>query len=146
MQMSYTNDPQCTQSVIILSSWNTSHKAKQMLTFLQPRNLSEGFFFFFNGTISNTLSTDPDRTTNQHAPSPGSILNEWVKVAQLCPTLCHPMDCSPPGFLSMEFSRPEYWSELPFPTPGDLPNPGIEPGSPALQARFIPIWATSSVL
>ena len=36
--------------------------------------------------------------------------------------------------LSMGFSRPEYWSGLPFPSPGDLPNPRIEPGSPALQA------------
>ena len=35
---------------------------------------------------------------------------------------------------SMEFSRQEYWSELPFPSPGDLPNPGIEPRSPALQS------------
>ena len=35
--------------------------------------------------------------------------------------------------LSMEFSRQEYWSGLPFPSPGDLPNPGIEPMSPALQ-------------
>ena len=35
---------------------------------------------------------------------------------------------------SMEFSRPEYWSGLPFPSAGDLPNPGIEPGSPTLQA------------
>ena len=38
----------------------------------------------------------------------------------------------------MEFSRPEYWSELPFPSPGDLPNPGIEPGSPELQADSLP--------
>ena len=36
--------------------------------------------------------------------------------------------------LSMGFSRPEYWSELPFPSPGDLPDPGIEPRSPTLQA------------
>ena len=35
---------------------------------------------------------------------------------------------------SMEFSRQEYWGGLPFPCPGDLPNPGIEPRSPALQA------------
>ena len=35
---------------------------------------------------------------------------------------------------SMEFSRQKYWSGLPFPSPGDFPNPGIEPGSPALQA------------
>ena len=39
---------------------------------------------------------------------------------------------------STEFSRQEYWSELPFPSPGDLPNPGIEPGSPALQADTLP--------
>ena len=38
----------------------------------------------------------------------------------------------------MEFSRPEYWSGQPFPSPGDLPNPGMEPGSPALQAAFVP--------
>ena len=37
--------------------------------------------------------------------------------------------------LSMEFSRQEHWSRLPFPSPGNLPNPGIEPGSPALQAE-----------
>ena len=36
--------------------------------------------------------------------------------------------------LSMEFSRQGYWSGLPFPSPGDLPNPGIEPRSPAVQA------------
>ena len=40
--------------------------------------------------------------------------------------------------LSMEFSRQEYWSGLPFPSPGDLPDPGIEPGSPALQVDALP--------
>ena len=39
--------------------------------------------------------------------------------------------------LSMGFSRQEYWSGLPFPSPGDLPDPGIEPGSPALQADVL---------
>ena len=38
--------------------------------------------------------------------------------------------------LSMEFSRQEYWSELPFPSPGDLSDPEIEPESPALAGRF----------
>ena len=41
--------------------------------------------------------------------------------------------------LSMGFSRQEYWSGLPFPSPGDLPDPGIEPGSPAFQVRFFTI-------
>ena len=40
--------------------------------------------------------------------------------------------------LSMGFSRQEYWSGLPFPSPGDLPDAGIEPGSPALQADALP--------
>ena len=40
--------------------------------------------------------------------------------------------------LSMEFSRQEYWSRLPCPPPGDLPEPVIEPGSPALQADSLP--------
>ena len=53
-----------------------------------------------------------------------------VLVAQSCPTLAIPW--------TMEFSRQEYWSRLPFPSPGDLPNPGIEPGSPALQADSLP--------
>ena len=59
--------------------------------------------------------------------------------AQSWPTLWGPMDCSPPGSSSMAFSRQEYWSELPFPTPGNLPNPGVKPGSlgsPALPGGF----------
>ena len=59
------------------------------------------------------------------------------EVAQSCPTLCDPMNCSMPGSsLSMEFSRQESWSGLPLPSPGDLPN--IEPRSPALQADSLP--------
>ena len=40
--------------------------------------------------------------------------------------------------LSMGFSRQDYWSGLPFPSPGDLPDSGIEPGAPALQADALP--------
>ena len=46
---------------------------------------------------------------------------------------CDPMDCSPQALLPMGFAKQKYWSELPFPSPGDLPNLGIESGSPALQ-------------
>ena len=58
------------------------------------------------------------------------------EVAHSCLTLCHPMDyiIDHQVPLSMEFPRQEYWSGLPFLSPGDLPNPGIKPGSPALQA------------
>ena len=41
--------------------------------------------------------------------------------------------------VSMGFPRQEYWGGLPFPSPGDLPNPGIKPGSPALQRNSLPI-------
>ena len=62
--------------------------------------------------------------------------------AQSCPTLFNSMDCSPQSPLSMGLSRQEYWSGLPFPPPGDLPNPGVEPmslTSPALQAGSLPL-------
>ena len=49
--------------------------------------------------------------------------------AQLCLTLCDPWTVAHQGSLSMEFSRQEYWNRLPFPTPRDLPDPGIEPSS-----------------
>ena len=68
-------------------------------------------------------------------------------VTQSWPTLCNPsrgrlsatpwtVACQAP--LSMKFSRQEYWSGLPFPSPEDLSNPGIEPGSSALQADSLP--------
>ena len=62
-----------------------------------------------------------------------------VLVAQLCLILCDPMDCSPPGSSVYEFSRQEYWSGLPFPSPGHLPESGIKPMSrmsPALAGRI----------
>ena len=46
----------------------------------------------------------------------------------------------------MGFSRQEHWSGLPFLSPGDLPNPGIQPRSPALAGRFFTIWATRGAL
>ena len=55
-------------------------------------------------------------------------------VAQLCLTLCNPMDCSPPGSFFVRFSRQEYWYGLPLPSPRDLPSPGITPTSPVSPA------------
>ena len=56
-----------------------------------------------------------------------------VLVVQLCPTLCDPM-----ASLSVKFSRQEEWSRSPVPSPGYLPNLGIEPRSPALQVNSLP--------
>ena len=61
------------------------------------------------------------------------INNTYVHMtAWSCPTLCDPMDCSRQAPLSMGFFRQEYWSGLPFPPPGDLPDPGIQPVSLSL--------------
>ena len=53
-------------------------------------------------------------------------------VAKSSPTLVIPWTIAHQAPLSMGFSRQEYWSDLPFPSPVDLPDPGIEPRSPAL--------------
>ena len=59
-------------------------------------------------------------------------------VAKLCLTLATPWTITCQAPLSMGFSRQEYWSGLPFPSPEDLSNTGIEPRSPALQADSLP--------
>ena len=93
--------------------------------------------------ISLTLKENTVKLGNKHAtdykPSTGvsAVAKEQmqakvkVKVAQSCPTLCSPMDC-------MVFPGPVTGVGSLSPTPGDLPNPGIEPGSPALQAVCLP--------
>ena len=58
-------------------------------------------------------------------------------VTQLCPTLRNPMDCSPSGSSVHGDSPGKNWSGLPCPPPGELPNPGIEPRSPTLQANSL---------
>ena len=62
-----------------------------------------------------------------------------AKSPQSCPTLCDPVDYSPPGSFARGIPRHEYWSELPCPPSGDLPDPEIEPvslTSPVLGGRF----------
>ena len=65
---------------------------------------------------------------------------DLVKVAQSCPTLCSSMDCSPPGSSvpGILQARTLWWGGVPSPPPGDLPNPGVKPGSPALQEVSLP--------
>ena len=57
-------------------------------------------------------------------------------VAKLFPTLLQPQGLAHQAPLSMGFPRQEYWSGLPFPSPGDILNPGIKPASPALAGGF----------
>ena len=65
--------------------------------------------------------------TTRKVPGHHLLICCWVHVKslQLCLTLCDPMDCSPPGSCVHGISRQEYWSGLPCPPPGELPNPGI---------------------
>ena len=57
-----------------------------------------------------------------------------VLVTQSCEFFVIPLTVDQQAFLSMEFSRQKYWSKLPFPTPGNLPDLEIEPRTPILQA------------
>ena len=66
-------------------------------------------------------------------PIPKKSENE---VAQSCPTLVTLWTVAHQAPLSLEFSRQEYWCGLPFPSPGDLPDPGIKPASPGLAGGF----------
>ena len=90
----------------------------------------------------------PDSIINNYLKSPNS---PCCSVAKLCPTLCHPMDRSMPGFpvfhCLLEFAQTQvaFWSGLPCPPPGDLPDAGIEPMSlmsSALAGRFFTTGAT----
>ena len=80
------------------------------------------------------LLSPPDTTTTGHFFCFGLKVKKWNLATQSCPTLCNPVNCSPPDSPFTKFTRQKYWSGLPFPSPRDLPNPGIEPGSPAFQA------------
>ena len=67
----------------------------------------------------------------------------WCSVAKWRPTLCNPVDCSLPGSSVHGIFQAEYWSGFPFASPGDLPDPWIEPmslASPALGGRFFTHW------
>ena len=86
-------------------------------------------FFNQNKPSENLCKIPPTQKKNQ--------LKVKVLVTQPCPTLCNPWTVAHQASLSMEFFRQEYWSGYPFPSPGDLPGPGIKPKSLALPADFL---------
>ena len=73
---------------------------------------------------------------NQTSERKKKCILEWTR--------CKPLDRSPPGSLSMGFPRQEYWSVLPFPSPGNLPDPGIKLRFPALPVDPLPSEKTLS--
>ena len=89
------------------------------------------------GTTVNASKIDLLCSLKPHISSRTSYCGGGL-VTKSCPTLAIPWTAACQAPLSMGFSRQEYWSGLPFPSPRDLPDPEIEPGSPALQADDLP--------
>ena len=89
------------------------------------------------------ICTGPSESLNQLGTMQKWLADKGLYVCvllvQSCLTLCYPMDCiARQAPLSIEFFRQEHWSRFPFPSPGDLSDPGIQPGSPVLQADYLP--------
>ena len=100
-------------------------------------------YFFLSPTERLPPPLRSAKTQDLGTPLPKTLKRQdppsvFQTATQLCPTFCDPMDCSLSAPLSIEFSRQEYWSALPFPSPGDLLDPGIEPGPPTLKADSLP--------
>ena len=115
--------PQRLQPTRFLCPWNTPGK-----------NTGVGCHFLLQGiflTQGSNLGLLHCRQILYHLSH-----QKWSEVAQSCPVLCDPMDCSLPGSSVHVIFQAEYWNGLSFPSPGDLP--GIEPRSPALQADTLP--------
>ena len=98
------------------------------------------FILYIDQNISiprNTCSHHKKYVSITRILQNGELLGGGGLVAKSCPTLATPwtIDCQ---VLSTGFSRQEYWSGLPFPSPGDLPDPEIKPRSPVLQEDSLP--------
>ena len=84
------------------------------------------------------LTSAPPAKSTPWDLEPSFIGGGGALIAKSCPTLETPWTVACQALPAMGFSRQEYWSGLPFPSPGTLPNPGIEPGFPALQTDSLP--------
>ena len=109
-------------------------KSRESETVSSEKDCVEILFGPKSLTDQNTVRNDQHMMDLMGLDKQESECSKWseVKGAQSCPTLWHPIDCS--LFGPLEFSRQEYRSGLPFPSPGDLPDSGITPQPPALQA------------
>ena len=85
--------------------------------------LTSKFYTFIVEEIHQVSQTEPGRAMPEEPKMQLLLLFSCCYVQLFCDT----MGCSPPGSSSMRFPRQEHWSELPFPSPGVLPNSGIEP-------------------
>ena len=92
------------------------------------------YTYYFCNQISSFKNKPSQTHTHTHTHTHWS-----AKLLQSCLTLHDPRDCSPPDSSVCEILQARYYSGLPFPSPGDLPDPGIEPPSPAMQANSLPL-------
>ena len=133
----------CTQSLsrvqFFAAPWTLARQAPLSMEFFRqeywsglPTSYSRGSSQLRDWTTVSCISCVGFFTSSATWEAPIKSLS----VAQSCPTLCDPMDCSPPGFSVHGISQARYWSGLPSPSPGDLPNSGIKPVFPASAGVF----------
>ena len=92
----------------------------------------------FESVLMRWMNLEPIIQSEVSQKEKNKYCNSLVHSLSHVRLLATPWTAAHQASLSMGFSRQEYWSGLPFPPPGDLPNPGIEPRSPALQADSLP--------
>ena len=107
--------------------WGTERRAG----FIQ--RVTEGLSRVLNGEVELSHQQILKDRGSCHE-GPGCRMHVRVLVSKLCRALCDPMDYRPPGSSAPGFSRQESWRGLPCPPPGNLPNPRMEPTSPAFPA------------
>ena len=118
---------QKTQALIVNQQLTFGNKKELLLIWAQSNNFTEKaqILIVFFGHFTCVTNCSKRSMPVLYAPRHACV----GMLTQLCPTLCN-LYVACPAPLSMEFSSQEYWSELPFPPLGDLPNPGIKPTSP----------------
>ena len=131
--------------LIVLLNLNCQLESSGKMTWLVSH--LAGIFLHGQGALQGNLPLSWLNSREQHHLQE-TEKKEKVLVAQSCQLFVTPWTITRQAPLSMGFSRQEHWSGLPFLSSGDLPDPGIEPRSPALQeaesppGRFFTIWAT----
>ena len=138
----------CAQSLssvqLFVTPWTIAHQAPLPMGTVQARILKWFAMPFSRGSTQLRDQTQVSHTVSRFLTIWATIL--LLNISKLCiyDSECYslnrvqlfatPWTVARQANLSMEFSRRENWSGWPFPSPGDPPDPGIEPGSPALQA------------
>ena len=101
--------------------------------------LKNSHLIFWNSSIKNLLvRNDLHFLISSFTPCNGKVIPKSPIMTTSLEVLSLWLFATPWPIHSMEFSRPEFWSGLPCPPPGDLPNPGTDPRSPTLQVYSLP--------